>query len=243
MYVSIYVLRGLSVTSRPVSSDQHGTLTGYSYGCRCDPCRDAKSDYTRRWQEQKRASDRVPHGTCNGFDNYGCRCGPCSEAKRERTGSEESLSLHRKRQATYRAENREAYNQRQAAWRAENREAYNQSKADYRRRSRETPPPEFPHGEGGYVNYGCRCDVCVEATRAAARERRRAQQAATLGAPRWGYEWTGPELEIVATRDDLSVVEQATLLGRTARAVQKARDRVRHDPKWIQVAGISEQDD
>lgn len=32
---------------RPVRDHQHGTTTGYSYGCRCEACRDAWRSYQR----------------------------------------------------------------------------------------------------------------------------------------------------------------------------------------------------
>lgn len=35
------------MTARPVRDDQHGTITGYGYGCRCDQCRDARRGYQR----------------------------------------------------------------------------------------------------------------------------------------------------------------------------------------------------
>lgn len=41
------------------------------------------------------------------------------------------------------------------------------------RRIKNTPFSEIPHGEKGYSGYKCRCDVCVEEGRLAARERRR----------------------------------------------------------------------
>lgn len=28
---------------------------------------------------------------------------------------------------------------------------------------RKTPPGGFKHGESGYANYGCRCDICTQA--------------------------------------------------------------------------------
>lgn len=32
--------------TRTVRDDQHGTITGYVYGCRCSPCRMARRDYS-----------------------------------------------------------------------------------------------------------------------------------------------------------------------------------------------------
>jgi hypothetical protein len=43
-------------------TDIHGTVTGYSYGCRCEPCRAAKSSANRqtaiRRTARRRASSR-----------------------------------------------------------------------------------------------------------------------------------------------------------------------------------------
>lgn len=33
--------------TRTVREDQHGTNTGYTYGCRCDECREAAREYRR----------------------------------------------------------------------------------------------------------------------------------------------------------------------------------------------------
>lgn len=50
-------------------------------------------------------------------------------------------------------------------------------------------------------------------------------------------EWTGPELEIVATRTDLTARELAAALGRTIAAVRAARHRVRREPREMVLAG------
>lgn len=102
---------------------------------------------------------------------------------------------------------------------------------------------EFTHGRYGYTNWGCRCEVCTQAHSKAsaepsARWHQRAQAKTAEQAKRHGQQWTGPELE-VAARDDLSLVEIATLLGRTLGAVRQVRQRLKDDPMKIHVAGIS----
>ena len=52
------------------------------------------------------------------------------------------------------------------------------------------------------------------------------------------YEWTGPELEIVA-REDLTARAAPLMLGRTAAAVQMQRHLLRVDPRKINLAGIA----
>lgn len=37
----------MSATKREVRDDQHGTITGYTYGCRCNACRLGKRMYDR----------------------------------------------------------------------------------------------------------------------------------------------------------------------------------------------------
>lgn len=49
--------------------------------------------------------------------------------------------------------------------------------------------------------------------------------------------WTGPELE-VACRDDLTNREVAAMLGRTIRAVESIRRRIKVEPKIQQLAGV-----
>lgn len=42
-----------------------------------------------------------------------------------------------------------------------------------------TPFNRIPHGEGGYKNYGCRCEVCTPAGAAANKRQREARRAGT----------------------------------------------------------------
>ena len=68
-----------------VSTHSYG---GYTQGCRCDICRDAKAAYMRK---RRRAASLNPasgpvegikHGTLFGYQERGCRCDDCVEAKR-----------------------------------------------------------------------------------------------------------------------------------------------------------------
>ena len=88
---------------------RHGTMTGYSYNCKCRPCRDAKVQYNRKYNKNNniKPSDPVTpnvdqqniltqysvenmnndvddprHGTTRGYD-IGCRCDPCKSARNE----------------------------------------------------------------------------------------------------------------------------------------------------------------
>lgn len=113
---------------------------------------------------------------------------------------------------------------------------------------------DTPHGtEVGYSKYYCRCTPCGDAHRTYMRDyrevapgvtysdrwRNRVQQETGATAHHHGDEWTGPELEIIVTRDDLSLPQLARLLGRTFMATASAKWRATHDPKWIQVVGVS----
>lgn len=50
------------------------------------------------------------------------------------------------------------------------------------RRVERTPFDGIPHGEGGYKNYGCRCEVCRPAGAAANRRQREARKGRSGGA-------------------------------------------------------------
>ena len=72
-------------------ASEHGTRTRYVSGCRCDSCKKANRDYSRR-DSQQRARARfemgIPiashrHGTSTVY-GYGCRCDRCREYDNER---------------------------------------------------------------------------------------------------------------------------------------------------------------
>jgi hypothetical protein len=102
------------------------------------------------------------------------------------------------------------------------------------------------HGTGAaYGTLKCRCDECcayahalaVSAWASGGEAIRQRNAASVAAAAKHGQEWTGPELETVATRDDLSVKELAAMLGRSLAAVRSMRHKVRHDPIKKRIAG------
>lgn len=78
---------------------RHGTVTGYTYGCKCDRCRaaakkakkgkpKAKASVKSRWAEadarrramgERWAAEREGHGTLERYEG-GCRCRECKSA-------------------------------------------------------------------------------------------------------------------------------------------------------------------
>ena len=65
---------------RDPNHPKHGTVTGYSYGCRCDKCKKAERDRKKRIGEKLKADPTDPrHGTSTGY-GYGCRCLKCTKA-------------------------------------------------------------------------------------------------------------------------------------------------------------------
>ena len=65
----------------------HGTVTGYSTGCKCDPCTVAQSNYNSNYkQEVLKEMELDPshpfHGTTSGY-GVGCRGPECKEAHEE----------------------------------------------------------------------------------------------------------------------------------------------------------------
>lgn len=49
----------MSTTTRTVREDQHGTRTGYSYGCRCGDCINAEYVYQGEWRQKQKAETPV----------------------------------------------------------------------------------------------------------------------------------------------------------------------------------------
>lgn len=115
-------------------------------------------------------------------------------------------------------------------------------------------PKTFTHGRLYGYQKGCRCELCKAAyaerrkkyPSTATRRRPSTEQARSYldndrarnaavretKAPRNGYQWTGPELEI-ASREDLTVAEIAEMTGRTLFAVRRMRSRLRVDPRMF----------
>jgi endogenous inhibitor of DNA gyrase (YacG/DUF329 family) len=119
----------------------------------------------------------------------------------------------------------------------------------YNDRNRKPLPPK--HGVRRYRKFGCRCQVCCAAERRSyekmrAKWARNSERLRTVTpaeqAPRWGYIWTGPELEI-ASRSDLTATEVAKMIGRTAQAVKTMRRKLEIDPRKINLAGVVKRTD
>ena len=69
----------------PPNDSRHGTHSGYvAYGCRCEPCKAAKSKYdktrSRRLKQEGLSPDSKKHGTHAGYLHHQCRCDACVAA-------------------------------------------------------------------------------------------------------------------------------------------------------------------
>lgn len=125
------------------------------------------------------------------------------------------------------------------------------------RRHCPTEPVEKWHGTpGGYSNHKCRCDRCKEAKREYSRRYHnrygRPKQKTRYvvrhkrkgGTGNRGKEWTSSELEHITARDQSgqyrrSALQAATDLGRTVLAVERARNKCLHEPRYIDLLGAS----
>lgn len=58
---------------------EHGTVTYYQWGCRCDPCRIAKAQ-DHKARSVKLKGVYTEHGVTTSYTR-GCRCDPCRKAK------------------------------------------------------------------------------------------------------------------------------------------------------------------
>jgi len=68
---------------RPPEGWECGTWQGYfNKKCRCIPCKDAGTAYSRAKREYYRENPRqdITHGTTSGYSYFGCRCRPCTDA-------------------------------------------------------------------------------------------------------------------------------------------------------------------
>jgi hypothetical protein len=65
----------------------HGTLTRYTHGCRCAPCREANRLYAEGVRAARRGQpipEHVKHGTESTYRSWSCRCPACTAAHAER---------------------------------------------------------------------------------------------------------------------------------------------------------------
>jgi hypothetical protein len=85
------MLRRHGYNPRSLRPVEHGSLSRYSYGCRCDDCRAAKSAYAREWYRKAREELRLASVPSAGIPakrrhglratyNRGCRCDKCRAA-------------------------------------------------------------------------------------------------------------------------------------------------------------------
>jgi len=71
---------------------RHGTVNGYTnYGCRCERCSEANSDYQNPKAKARREAGLEEgdprHGSDNGYTNYNCRCDLCVRARSDLVAS------------------------------------------------------------------------------------------------------------------------------------------------------------
>lgn len=75
-------LLNIEIVRKSKSPAVHGTLSKYTQGCRCIPCRDSATTYARNKRLTNRTQpipSNVRHGTKYAYSAYGCRCRPCTD--------------------------------------------------------------------------------------------------------------------------------------------------------------------
>ena len=78
---SLYtMLRQHGYKPRSLHLVEHGSLSSYTYGCRCEECRAAKSAYAREWSRRARVEVGVRRHGLRSTYNRGCRCDRCRAA-------------------------------------------------------------------------------------------------------------------------------------------------------------------
>lgn len=158
---------------------EHGTVSRYRQGCRCEECRAANTRELRKWRADNpekvmeiysRSKARVKAGAESaGISTYVYKG---AKALHDRKRADPSLIPEHVHGTVNGYSNHQCRCEEcRAAWAAEVARTKDQ------RASR--PIPEHVHGtENGYGNYKCRCDECTKAWSAAsiARYRRRREK-------------------------------------------------------------------
>jgi hypothetical protein len=75
-----------------VRPEQHGTVTGYYYGCRCETCKAVNAEKSRAARRAGRTVRPEQHGTRTGYQ-YGCKCEACRGAQAVHTRARRAAAL------------------------------------------------------------------------------------------------------------------------------------------------------
>jgi hypothetical protein len=158
------------------------------------------------------------------------QCRECQSRRiRERYATDPEVREKRKAYARARhQENRDEELARRREYHREHRDEENARRSEYYQENRDR---QLDYHREHYREHAD--DVKVTAA-----VKTQEYQAETLPhARRYGYQWTGPELELAA-RDDLPLTEIARMLGRSYKAVVNARYEMRRDPRYRDLAGL-----
>ena len=162
---------------------------------------------------------------------------PSPRPRRDRSGrrtrwprTPEQLEARRARERQYKEQHREEIRERDRRYREANRDELRERRKNW---ARNTDPAATREQQRRYRES--HRDKIQRYQRRLKRLNAESRDQAT----RHGQQWTGPEMEIAA-RDDLPVAELARMLGRTIASVTTMRAALRTEPKYQQVAGLSE---
>lgn len=214
---------------------------GYHKGCRCPECKSVNKQRADAWRSKNRAKVRAQ--AARAYASYQSKTKAQATKKPGTRWTKEEITLALRDDLTLREialQLGRSYSSVQKM-----RQHLRNPDATKAKRARPASAQEVTkHGVAGY-SRGCRCDVCSEEKRKyqetpeARRSAIERQLSTRATAKRHRFQWTGPDLE-VAARNDLTVKEIATLLGRSYSSVANMRHRLGVEPKIINLAGLAE---
>ena len=222
----------------------HGTVSGYIHdGCRCDLCRDARRTRRRELRQEKLAA---PPSLADVKECVACgksyRRAPDTSSKQwagirwcSRSCRSRAARLSRTDKSPHSVRDRPLLARTcRACGLLLSGSAFTLDGRDGRRDHKCTACRHRAYNK-----------TATESARQKMRDRTAAfvasEQRRTLDAAnRHGYVWTGPELEFLATRPELTTAEQALALGRSYAAVAHKRRALRVPiPNAVYLAGAS----